>query len=74
MQELVLAKDLAGIVSKERRLQPLKRGVKKLTILIADNSLVRRNWQKNIIENSGYEVDIAVDGMDALDRLYHKEV
>ena len=73
MQELVLARDLAGIISKDVASQTAKRGDKKLTILIAEDSLITAELEKNIIENSGYAVDLAVDGMDALDKLYTKK-
>ena len=73
MQELVMARDLAGIISKDMTSQAAKRSDKKLTILIAEDSLITAELEKNIIENSGYEVDLAVDGMDALDKLYTKK-
>lgn len=73
MQELVMARDLAGIISKDMTAQTAKRSDKKLTILIAEDSLITAELEKNIIENSGYEVDLAVDGMDALDKLYTKK-
>ncbi|MEK6730471.1 MAG: response regulator [Planctomycetota bacterium] len=73
MQELVMARDLAGIVSKGESSATAKRDAKKLTILIAEDSLITAELEKNIIENSGYVVDLAVDGMDALDKLYTKK-
>ena len=73
MQDLLLVRDLAGFISKGVTAQTAKRGDKKLTILIAEDSLITAELEKNIIENSGYEVDLAVDGMDALDKLYTKK-
>ncbi len=73
MQELVLARDLAGIISKDVTAQTAKRGDKKLTILIAEDSLITAELEKNILENNGYEVDLAVDGMDAMDKLYTRK-
>lgn len=73
MQELVRARDLAGIISKDETVQMVqtaKRGDRKLTILIAEDSLITAELEKNILENNGYEVDLAVDGMDATDKLY----
>ena len=65
---------MAGIVPKRRDVSNLaKRGDKKVTILITEDSLLTAELEKNILENNGYEVDLAVDGVDAMDKLYMRK-
>ncbi len=73
MQELVLARDLAGVLPKAETSPTAKPGDKKVTILIAEDSLLTAELEKNILENNGYEVDLAVDGVDAMDKLYMRK-
>ncbi|MDP2677997.1 MAG: hybrid sensor histidine kinase/response regulator [Rhodoferax sp.] len=42
---------------------------KKLSILVAEDSITSRSLLKNILESAGYVVSTAVDGMDALTTL-----
>ena len=73
MQELVLARDLAGVLPKAETSPTAKPGRQKVTILIAEDSLLTAELEKNILENNGYEVDLAVDGVDAMDKLYMRK-
>ena len=41
----------------------------KKKILIVEDSLTTRELEKSILENSGYEVETAIDGLDALEKL-----
>ena len=42
-------------------------------ILIAEDSMIIAELEKNILVNAGYEVDIATDGIDAMDKLHAKK-
>ncbi|WP_204103087.1 MULTISPECIES: hybrid sensor histidine kinase/response regulator [Spirulina sp. CCY15215] len=42
---------------------------KKLTILLAEDSITIRTQEKRILEEAGYEVTTAVDGLDGLNKL-----
>lgn len=46
---------------------------KRLTkrILVVDDSLSAREVEKNILTSAGYEVDVAIDGQDALDKVHN---
>jgi DNA-binding response OmpR family regulator len=35
--------------------------------------MITAELEKNILINAGYEVDVAIDGIDALDKLYSKD-
>ncbi|MBI2944640.1 MAG: hybrid sensor histidine kinase/response regulator, partial [Candidatus Wallbacteria bacterium] len=39
------------------------------SILVVDDSITTRTMEKNVLETAGYEVDVAVNGHDALDKL-----
>ncbi len=42
---------------------------KRLRVLIADDSITTRTLEKHILETAGYEVHVAVDGLEAWERL-----
>ncbi len=42
---------------------------KRIRVLIADDSITTRTLEKHILETAGYEVYVAVDGMEAWERL-----
>jgi two-component system chemotaxis sensor kinase CheA len=42
-------------------------------ILVVDDSLTTRTLEKSILEAAGYEVEVAVDGADALGRLGQRD-
>src|SRR3990167_8983492 len=48
---------------------PTEKKVKKKTILLVEDSIVTRTQEKRILEDAGYNVVIAVDGVDALSKL-----
>lgn len=42
-------------------------------VLVAEDSITSRLLLKHILENAGYQVDTAVDGLDALSKLRHED-
>jgi two-component system, chemotaxis family, sensor kinase CheA len=44
-------------------------GIKKKSVLVAEDSITSRTLLKNILETAGYQVETAVDGMDAYTKL-----
>lgn len=46
---------------------------KNSRILVVDDSLTQRTLQRNILVSSGYTVDVAVDGVEALEKLRQGE-
>ncbi len=58
-----------------RELQPLpqareaEREKASVSILVVDDSLTTRTLEKSILEAEGYKVQVAVDGIDALEKL-----
>lgn len=48
---------------------PTEKEDKKKTILLVEDSIVTRTQEKRILEGAGYNVVIAVDGVDALSKL-----
>jgi two-component system chemotaxis sensor kinase CheA len=55
--------------SDQHRKSPDTSDKKHKKILIVDDSLTIRELMKSILKNNGYEVDTAMDGLDALDRI-----
>ncbi len=45
------------------------KAAKKPCILVVDDSITTRELEKSILENAGYEVEIAMDGLEALGKL-----
>jgi two-component system, chemotaxis family, sensor kinase CheA len=43
--------------------------VKKHRILVVDDSITTRSVERNILEAHGYDVELAVDGLEALDKI-----
>ena len=43
-------------------------------ILIAEDSMITAELERNILVNAGYEVDTAIDGIDAMDKLHGKNM
>ena len=73
IQELAKAKELSGLLPLTEVSTAGKPAVKKHTILIVEDSMITAELEKNILENAGYEVDIAIDGLDAMDKLHGKK-
>jgi two-component system chemotaxis sensor kinase CheA len=46
---------------------------RKRSILVVDDSLTTRELEKSILEASGYDVQVAVDGLDGLNKIAEKK-
>ncbi len=59
------------------RLDKIRSGVhgrkKQKRILVVDDSITVREMERRILQNRGYEVDVAVDGMDGWNRLHSSQ-
>lgn len=73
MQELVKARDLVGALPRGEVSKVVKPQAKRNAILIAEDSMITAELEKNILANAGYEVDVAIDGIDAMDKLHEKK-
>ncbi|HHT9144789.1 MAG TPA: hybrid sensor histidine kinase/response regulator [Candidatus Wunengus sp. YC61] len=73
MQELVKARDLVGVLPGGEVSKLVKPPAKRNAILIAEDSMITAELEKNILANAGYEVDVAIDGIDAMDKLHEKK-
>ena len=73
IQELVKARDLSGVSPITEVSKGVKPQVKKNAILVAEDSMITAELEKNILVNAGYEVDVAIDGIDAMDKLHGKK-
>ena len=73
MQELVKARDLVGVLPRGEVSKVVKPQAKRNAILIAEDSMITAELEKNILANAGYEVDVAIDGIDAMDKLHGKK-
>src|SRR4030067_73082 len=47
--------------------------IEKKSVLVVDDSITTRTLEKNILESSGYDVTLAVDGLDAYNKLQKKD-
>lgn len=54
-------------LADKRRAEAGRRG--KSRVLVVDDSVTTRLLEKGILENNGYEVALAVDGVDALEKI-----
>jgi two-component system, chemotaxis family, sensor histidine kinase and response regulator WspE len=61
VEKTIEAGDLGGVTSRESG-ETVK---KPKRVLVADDSLTVRELEKKLLESRGYEVEVAVDGMDA---------
>ncbi|HWR33514.1 MAG TPA: response regulator, partial [Chitinophagaceae bacterium] len=73
MQELVKARDLVSVLPRGEVSKVVKPPAKRNAILIAEDSMITAELEKNILANAGYEVDVAIDGIDAMDKLHEKK-
>lgn len=73
IQELVKARDLSGVSPITEVSKEVKPQVKRNAILVAEDSMITAELEKNILVNAGYEVDVAIDGIDAMDKLHGKK-
>ena len=62
----ILAGDGVATVRRGRETEE-KRGARR--ILVVDDSITVREVERRLLENKGYEVDVAVDGMDGFNRV-----
>jgi two-component system chemotaxis sensor kinase CheA len=61
-----------GISKKEEELIVEEVEEKRPRILVVEDALTTRELEKHILEVAGYEVDVAVDGLDALEKVRQK--
>ena len=65
----------SGVVVSDIRVgKTAKDGQRKKTILLAEDSITTRTQEKRILQNAGYEVIAAVDGLDALNKLGQQSI
>jgi len=78
--EVVLILDIPVLISNAKKVSKVGEG-KKLpevaevsppSILAVEDSLTARELERDILEAAGYEVEVAVDGLDALEKLRRK--
>lgn len=67
IQDLILQAQMAHPAIEGRRKK--KAAERKRKLLVVEDSLTTRELEKTILENNGYEVEVAIDGLDALDKL-----
>ncbi len=48
---------------------PVQAEVRRPRILVVDDSITTRELEKSILENAGFDVDVAMDGCEALEKL-----
>jgi two-component system chemotaxis sensor kinase CheA len=61
---------LLRVAGPDLELKPLS--PKRMRILVVDDSITTRTLEKGILEANGYEVGLAVDGLEALEMLQHQ--
>jgi two-component system chemotaxis sensor kinase CheA len=65
----------ADIIDSMKAVKPLpikkvkEKEIEKKSVLVVDDSITTRTLEKNILESSGYDVTLAVDGLDAYNKL-----
>ncbi|GAB1373783.1 hypothetical protein MASR1M46_06640 [Bacteroidales bacterium] len=66
----LLRSTLGGESGRDREASSVVGPVNKIKkILIVEDSITVRSMLKSIVENSGYETDVAIDGADAFEKL-----
>lgn len=73
MQELTSIKEPAKALPIDEATITVKPEVKKNVILIAEDSMITAELERNILANAGYEADVAADGVDAMEKLHSKK-
>ncbi len=73
MQELTNIKESAKALPIDEAAITVKPEVKKNVILIAEDSMITAELERNILINAGYEVDVATDGIEAIEKLHSKK-
>lgn len=73
--EVAIILDVQDLIKEAQTVRTVAQNVrtvqnkKKKRILIVEDSLTTRELEKAILENSGYEVETAIDGLDAINKL-----
>lgn len=73
--EVVLILDPSALIRAARGAPAAPRELPKESVqaparlLLVEDSLIARDLERTILESAGYDVDVAVDGIDALERL-----
>ena len=73
MQELIRARDLVGVLPIGEVSKGVKPQAKRNAILIAEDSMITAELERNILINAGYEADVATDGIEAMEKLHSKK-
>src|SRR3990172_813304 len=73
MQELIRARDLVGVLPIGEVSKGVKPQAKRNAILIAEDSIITAELERNILINAGYETDVATDGIEAMEKLHSKK-
>ena len=60
---------LAGMINKTKVFRSREEKKKIPSILIVEDSLTTRELERNIIESAGYKVEVAIDGVEATEKL-----
>jgi two-component system chemotaxis sensor kinase CheA len=55
------------------KFEPPQTETRKSRILVVDDSITTRPVERGILEASGYEVELAVDGLDALEKVHRSK-
>jgi two-component system, chemotaxis family, sensor kinase CheA len=68
--DLIKSAVRASATAAARPARPAKTAeIKKKRVLVAEDSITSRDLLKNILEGSGYQVETAIDGIDAFTKL-----
>ena len=67
------AKSVAQGRKKRAKMLPAVEEKKRQAILVVEDSMITRELEKNILESAGYEVDVAVDGQEGLEKISQKD-
>ena len=72
-----LIRKASGVALPRRRMtmvRPASPEVRRIRVLVADDSITTRTLEKNILETAGFEVHVAMDGLEAWQMLTEVEV
>jgi len=72
-----LIRKASGVALPRRRMtmvRPATPEVRRIRVLVADDSITTRTLEKNILETAGFEVHVAMDGLEAWQMLTEVEV
>ena len=72
-----LIRKASGVALPRRRMtmvRPSTPEVRRIRVLVADDSITTRTLEKNILETAGFEVHVAMDGLEAWQMLTEVDV